>query len=225
MQSGYVFEPKHTGFSGDVLCIGSCDLRTIKPSGVVIHTWHDRLSEKYSNTSFDLIGAMLPPDIIFKDLIEYTEKNQSVKKVFMVIPARHFAEDTNGQLMHVAAVSDRVIKYLQVKNLIDAKTYDRLMSVVYICRNLTEDDHKKYFIEQLNKIGEFLKSKNIEFYWTNNPTKNANSFHRPIVNDIVKNTSEFCHYAGWVENQDAQPDSSIGEKTQIGLFETFERFL
>lgn len=216
----YIFEPPITKLQGTVLCVGTCDLRTIKPKSRTIHTWYDRLN---SDVDCDVIAALAPIDLIKKSIFDYVKVNTKCKKVFMTLPIHHYAEMVDNKIMNVTKNSARVIRYLLAKKVIDDTEYARLLEVVERCKMITSTESVEYFVSNINEISQRLADSGIEYYWTANGTKSANDFFRPIINEIVEKTN--LNYVGWIENVDVQVDSSIDIATQTKIYETFVKYL
>jgi hypothetical protein len=198
-------------FSGDILCLGTCDLNTIRPRHINYWTWAQRLSRDYS---VDVLAHHASLDISHELLNEYLKIHTPGIVCFTV--------QIYGELVNIGTKyytlhenSRRVLKFLQIKKVLSQEQYLELDAKVQQIQLKSADEKLEVNLRYFQKIVKLLEDRDIRYCWTYNATKTANDFYRHA--DVFSGRN----YLGFVTNLDILPESSIGNQTQNKLYQTF----
>lgn len=206
----------------DILCLGSCDLQSIRPVGIDKFFWVDYLFEEYA-------GECLNKIVDYKNLHEFVEFYlKTYKTPRTICYTMSMMSETvviNNQLFIVTENSARTIQYLYIKEFFTEEQKDELMGIVAKLKFVDKKSRIDYSVNSINSMHELCKQFDVQLLWTTNGTKTANNFYRDIMSDILDNVACKDGHVGWVENEDAQPDSSMGPKTQYAIYSRYKLFL
>jgi hypothetical protein len=217
---GYEFNPPKWTSNGNILCSGTCDLRSIRPKDQQVFTWVDHFINMGKKCS--IIDQIAPLHILKKYIFFYLENVSKPKFVNLVIPIYCDIIYFDDRTFTIGKNSTKALHYMFIKKIISKEKYDEGVNIIRKCNLIDRTAVIQYTIDNIIELEKFCKKQNIIFSYTTNATKTSNLFYRELINDITRHTKS---YVGWVENQDSQPDSSIGPKTQFLIFETFSKFM
>lgn len=202
----------------DILCMGSCDLASIKPIEINPFSWFDFLS---LTNNCDQIDEIISMDTAIVYLKEYVSHYYTPNYFCYVIPILGETVIINNMLIGITENSKRVVKFLAVKKVLTDDQASMLYQKIENIINTTDEQRIDYVLTRLSLIKQITDKHNIKFLWCTNGTKTANAFYAPIIDRILKNTDCLDNYVGWVNNQDILPDSSIGVMTQKLIYQYF----
>jgi hypothetical protein len=204
--------------NGDILCMGTCDLASIKPITINPFSWAEMLSQQYKCDQIDEIISM---DVAIEYFKEYLV-NFSVPKYFCyVIPILGESIMINNTSLGITENSKRVVKYLSIKGFLTDEQTTFLYKKIDVLANTSAQQRIDYVLNKLSDIKKLADTYNIKFLWCPNGTKTANNFYSPLIDEILKNTNCLDNYVGWIENKDLLPDSSSGYVTQKLIYTRF----
>ena len=210
--SGYVPTDSEPTYSGDILCVGTCDLYTIRPQDILKWTWAQRLSVDYS---IDIMARHWSMSWYTMMIKKYLEK-KIPKLVCFTVPVYCETVKINYKYYTLHENSQRVLKFLYIKKILNIEQYLELNKKVINIQQLSTDEKtlksKQVFTEFVTVLEEY----NIPWCWTFNATKTANKFYEEIVNEFDRK-----NFLGFIRNIDILPESSIGDRTQHTLYEKF----
>lgn len=190
----------------DVLCVGTCDIASIRPEGQLIFSWYDILSSRYNCQP---IGLLLPFDVLIQQVDEFIETFGAPKIICFTVPIPAFLFQ-GKKLFGVTINSKRTIRYLQLKRVFDDSEIIQLNALHQRCQMMDAVDVEKYYVECFKRLFTLTEKKNITLLWTFNPTVTLSSF----LDKHGLNTFTFAGHVGTVANIDSGPDSSMGAETQ-----------
>jgi hypothetical protein len=203
----------------DILCMGTCDLASIKPIDINPFSWFDYFSLTYNCDQIDEIISM---DNAIEYLKEYINDYCVPKYLCYVIPILSQSVIINNDTsMLITENSKRVIKFLSIKKVLSDDQTELLYKKVDNLINYTSEQRIEYALTRLSTIKKITDKHNIKFLWCANGTKTSNNFYSPIIKQILDKTDCLDNYVGWIENQDILPDSSIGPITQKFIWQCF----
>jgi hypothetical protein len=199
-------------YKGNVLCIGTCDLYTIKPKNVLLWSWGQKLSTNYE---VDILSRQCSIDWYTVMIKKYLEKNVP-KIVCFTVPIYAESVQIENKIYTIHENSRRVLKFLKIKKVLSSDKYEMLDERVIKIINLPK--HLKILknIQYFKEFTGVLESYNIKWLWTFNATRTANMFYNEFDGNYPSN-----NYLGFVSNIDVLPESSIGEQTQNKLYKIF----
>lgn len=220
--SGYSVKSYSITGNCDILCVGSCDLSSMRPEHADIFTWAEMLS---ITKNCDQIGQILPFTTFNNYIGKYLKLCPTPARICFVLPVLAFTSNIGDDVITITENSARVIRFLQNKNIINENKADELIKINRRCIETSQADRLSYFLNQFQILNDILMQYKIELFWCCNGTKTSNTFFRPIINDIIENTRNIGTFVGWNENIDNLPDSSIGIETQRQIFKNFYRYI
>lgn len=210
--TGYYVKNKTATKECEILCVGTCDLSSIRDSE--IFDWSEILGKNNKTYS---IGLLIPFEYLIGEMESYLKNNPMVKVVCFNVPIHSYLYEGN-KFFGITRNSKRVIKYLQVKKVFNDIDSTNMYELQKKCENISRKNVIEYYNNCFSKIEKLKETYKFDFFWMFNPTKTMNSF---VENYDLKHYNNIgC--LGYVENIDSNPDSSMGSLTQKEVAKKYE---
>lgn len=206
--------------NSDILCLGSCDIQSMRHINSEKFSWVDYLL-------VDCSGSCLDKIIDFENLINfivyYINNFGTPKSLYYTMSIISKTLIINNMIYTLSENSTKTVLFMFLKKVISEEQKDLLLNEIHKLKMLSEGERINICSNHVMKIKEISFNHNIKFFWTTNGTKSANVYYEKIISQIVKQSNSKENYAGWINNLDSQPDSSMGHLTQKYLYDCYRK--
>lgn len=218
--SGFKRQRYHLKKNSKILCLGSCDIQSIRPVNIDIFSWVDYLSLNHEISCLDKI---IDYDILIK-FINFYISNYNVPEILcytMSIISKTVI--INDMLYTLSENSSKTIHFMFLKKIINTEQKNNLLDIVNDLSKMSDNEKIEICSKTINSINTKCLNNNIKFYFTTNGTKTANKYFHFIIDEIIKNSNCSKSYIGWINNIDTQVDSSMGIETQKEMYKFYNK--
>lgn len=206
--------------NSDILCLGSCDIQSMRPISCEKFSWVDYLLDDYSSSCLDKI-------IDFENLrnfiVYYINNFGAPKSVYYTMSIISKTLIINNMIYTFSENSTKTVLFMFLKKVINSEQKTLLLNEIQKLKMLSEDEKINICSDHIMNIKKISSDHNINFFWTTNGTKSANLYYENIISQIVEQSDSKENYTEWINNLDSQPDSSMGHLTQKFIYDSFKK--